>query len=96
MVVGFFPHNCICLIYLWRYLGAGAGAGADAGAGVGAEAGADAGAGAGEGAGAEVGAGKNTCMKTDFALSVVFRLRHIIRGFLKKGRNHFNCSRQLD
>ena len=40
---------------------------------------------AGAGAGAGAGADKNTCMKTDFALSVVFGLRHVICGFLKKG-----------
>ena len=51
----------------------------------------EAGAGEGPGAGAGAGADKNTCMETDFALSVVFGLRHVICGFLKKRRNYFNC-----
>ena len=75
----------LCLITLWRYIGVGAGAGARAVAGV------DAGEGAG--AGVEVGADKkNTYMKTDLAPFVVFWLRHVTCGFLKKRRNYFNCS----
>ena len=77
---------------LLRYLGAGA----EAGTGAGTEAGAEARPGAGAEAGAEVGADKNTCMKTDFALSVVFGLRHVICGFLKKMRNYFNCGPKQD
>ena len=54
------------------------------------------GAGAGAGAGAGVGADKNTFMKTDLALFVVFGLKHVTCEFLKKRRNYFNCSPKQD
>ena len=66
--------------------GAGTGAGAWVGEGVGARA----------GAGVEVGTEKNTYMKTDLALFVVFGLRHVTFGFLKKRRNYFNCCPKKD
>ena len=71
---------------LWGHLGVRAGAGprAEAGAGAGAGGGARAGAGAGAGAGEEEGSDKNTCMNTDLALFVVFGLKHVTCGFLKK------------
>ena len=53
------------------------------------------GAGAGAGAGAEVGADKKKHLY-DLALYVVFGLRHVTCGFLKKRINYFNCRPKKD